>query len=414
MVEHPLDKPGLATAGMLFGVWAGGVVVTQTFPSIFWLGIAICAGSGCFTGWRYAPSVARAFRLDSGPGPTIPLWEAISVLLLVAVEIFGSVYLAFAARGQVLVIANAIWTTSGTLLKSEFVWLPLLVIICLAIGYWSRGLPEWWRKKLQSYEDAETREKIRGIASGSAMLVVLLAALSLTVYRVKSDADSVKREIGDAAKTLNASRSNLLAVQDAAHKILAEKQSLAKALATANSLADRRLVEIQGKDGKGGYKARVTALETQIATLPRTVLRAPKIASVAAPKSAAAAPSSLSVKDQQALKDLECEKTLEGRSAKIKNFVGYASFYQSLMGKNSSSANDFAYEFSKWDSEVSSFVNKYPSSFPTLPKYSDANGELMTAPRNLDSDMAKIWRQYEGRKHWLNDYLDNIGWTGCD
>ena len=77
--------------------------------------------------------------------------------------------------------------------------------------------------------------------------------------------------------------------------------------------------------------------------------------------------------------------------------------------------NDNAYEFSKWAGDASAFIDKHPSVFfSAQPPFAGANGELMKALIGLDQDTANIWKEFEGRKHWLQDYLDEIDWVRCD
>lgn len=93
MVEHPLDKPSFVTALALFGLFGGGVLVTQAVSPLFWLGVVICFGSAGFTVWRYGRSIVGTIKRDQNL--SIPAWEAILVSVLVVVEFFGAGYLAY-------------------------------------------------------------------------------------------------------------------------------------------------------------------------------------------------------------------------------------------------------------------------------------------------------------------------------
>jgi hypothetical protein len=91
MSQHSLEKPSFVTAVVLFGLWGGGVAVTQAIPPLFWFGVLICFGSAVFTIWRYYEPV---FASVSGKTDALPRWEGGAVSLLVLVEIVGALYLA--------------------------------------------------------------------------------------------------------------------------------------------------------------------------------------------------------------------------------------------------------------------------------------------------------------------------------
>lgn len=89
--EHALERPSFVTAVWLFGLWTGGVLVTQTVTPLFWIGIAICLCSGVGTMWRYQQPLVETIKGNVVAG--LPRWEAIAVSGLVVVEFFGALYL---------------------------------------------------------------------------------------------------------------------------------------------------------------------------------------------------------------------------------------------------------------------------------------------------------------------------------
>jgi hypothetical protein len=115
-MEHQLDKASFTTAGVLFGIWGGGLAVTQALPQLFWLGITVCMGSASFTVWRYWPLIVAGFNDKGAQTSTLPMWEKISIPVLVAVEFVGCAYLAIPPVAR---FATAVWAYVGIPLLSS-------------------------------------------------------------------------------------------------------------------------------------------------------------------------------------------------------------------------------------------------------------------------------------------------------
>lgn len=122
----------------------------------------------------------------------------------------------------------------------------------------------------------------------------------------------------------------------------------------------------------------------------------------------------VSTKDKQALRALECQQEHEEDDEKIKGFIDEASFYQALIGTDKSDTNQSAYDFARWLKSVTTWFGDRSPLFPDQLKFSDVHGELMKAPANLSPDDAKIWREYEGKKQWLADTKTELGWVRCN
>lgn len=257
-----LDKPGIATAGMLFGVFAGAAAVPQVIPWLFWPCVVICFGSSIATAIRYARSIAIKFHLLSISETTIPWWEAVSVVLLVIVEFVGSVWLAITARAQVAAFFDSAKSTLGIAIDSEIVRIAALIIACIAFGAYLRTIKELVLKGTLSLQRGDIKSTLRDFFTVSSLATVLAFFVGAAVPLVI--AYEIRSLVSETARTLGAKDSRLSSIRRAAVRIAAENQLLEKQLKKANVLAASRLIEIQGRDGKDGLRKRLSDDESAI------------------------------------------------------------------------------------------------------------------------------------------------------